>query len=88
MLNTKDGVGFLMPLAQSAQSLRAVAIPGEEASLSAEEAARLARQAGLKAETATSLEAAIEALARDRVRKRILICGSLYLAGRVLSENA
>lgn len=88
MLNTKDGVGFLKPLAQSVQSLRALAIPGEAASLSAEEAARLARQAGLKAETAASLEAAIEALARDRAQKRILICGSLYLAGQVLSENA
>ena len=88
MLNTKDGVGFLKPLAPYAETLHAVAIPGESASLTAEDAAGLAREAGIETRTASSLEAAIENLARDQSPKRILICGSLYLAGQVLSENA
>ena len=88
MLNTKDGVGFLKPLAPYAKNLQAVAIPGESASLSAEEAAGLAREAGIETRTSSSLDAAIEDLARDHRPKRILICGSLYLAGQVLSENA
>ena len=88
MLNTKDGVGFLKPLAPYAETLHAVAIPGESASLSAEEAAGLAREAGIETRTASSLDAAIEDLVRDHRPKRILICGSLYLAGQVLAENA
>lgn len=88
MLNTKDGIGFLKPLSVIAESVHTVAIPGEAASFSAEEAAALAREAGLAAQTASSIAAAIEDLARDRRPKRILICGSLYLAGQVLSENA
>jgi dihydrofolate synthase/folylpolyglutamate synthase len=86
MLNTKDGVGFLRPLAPYVESVRAVAVPGEEASLSAEEAAERARQAGHRCEPAASLAQAVEELAAPGPR-RILICGSLYLAGTVLSEN-
>lgn len=88
MLNTKDGVGFLRPLAPHVARLRTVTIPGEASSLSAEEAAAIARQAGHKAEPAASLESAIAELAAARRPMRVLICGSLYLAGRVLAENA
>lgn len=88
MLNSKDGTGFLRPLADEAEALRAVAIPGEAASLTAEEAAAMARAAGHKAEAAPSLEAAVADLAAGGRDVRILICGSLYLAGRVLADNA
>ncbi len=87
MLNTKDGGGFLRPLAPYARSLRAVAITGESASLSAEEAAALARQAGHDAKAASSVEAAIGEIAGAGEPVRILICGSLYLAGQVLADN-
>ena len=88
MLNTKDGVGFLKPLAPYVESIRAVAVPEEAASLSAGEAAELARQAGHEAQPAVTVEAAIAELARNSGPCRILICGSLYLAGTVLSNNA
>jgi dihydrofolate synthase/folylpolyglutamate synthase len=88
ILNTKDGVGFLEPLAPFAAGVRAIAIPGEQASVSAEDAAAMARKAGLKAEPAANMEEAVAAtLADSPAPGRILICGSLYLAGKVLAQN-
>lgn len=85
MLNTKDVAGYLHPLAKHAESLTALSIPGETATLSAQETAAIAQSVGLKAQTATDLRSAIANTgAPDR---RLLICGSLYLAGHVLREN-
>ncbi len=89
MLNTKAARDFVRPLTRHAASLTAVAIPDVEASLSAEEAAAEAEAAGFSARTAGSVEEAVSAILSDaREPGRILICGSLYLAGRVLTENA
>lgn len=88
MLNTKEPVAFLKPLASLAADLHAVEITGGHASLPAEEAAAAARAAGIKAETAVSVSAAIDRIvASASGPARILICGSLYLAGLVLAEN-
>ncbi len=87
MLRTKDVEGFLRPLAGVADSLRGVGIPGETATLPAEETVTAARAAGLEAAVAESPLAAVEAIAARSPGARILICGSLYLAGRVLREN-
>jgi dihydrofolate synthase/folylpolyglutamate synthase len=88
MLNTKAARGFLAPLAPWAASLHALAIPGEPASLEAEEAAREAAAAGFQAHTSESVAEAVRAIVAADAPGRILICGSLYLAGRVLAENA
>lgn len=87
MLNTKDVAGYMAPLAGVAESLTAVAIPGEANTLPAETTAAAARAAGLPAGTATDAGAAVGALAAAHPGARLLICGSLYLAGRVLREN-
>ncbi|MEP3345084.1 MAG: folylpolyglutamate synthase/dihydrofolate synthase family protein [Litoreibacter sp.] len=87
MLNTKDVVGYMKPLAQFAKSLHAVPIPNEQATLSAEETATAAKKAGLEAFEAQSVGAAIQAIIANDPAARILICGSLYLAGNVLREN-
>ncbi len=87
MLNTKDIGGYLRPLAKVAQSLTALSIPGEAATLPAHETAQHAESAGLPATTADSLQEAIAALVARAPSSRILICGSLYLAGHVLREN-
>ena len=87
MLNTKDVGGYLRPLAAQAASLTAVAIPGEANTLPAEATAEAARQAGMPASTAASLREALAAIVASEPRARILICGSLYLAGHVLREN-
>jgi dihydrofolate synthase/folylpolyglutamate synthase len=87
MLNTKDPVAFLKPLAPLTQDLQAVQIAGHS-SLAAEEAASAATAVGIPAETAASVDAALaRILAHSREPARILNCGSLYLAGVVLAEN-
>jgi dihydrofolate synthase/folylpolyglutamate synthase len=89
MLSSKDCVGFLRNFTGLARRLIAVPVPGAEKGLSADAVAEAARAIGL---TATSRDGLEDAL--DSVRKldldpppRILITGSLYLAGDVLREN-
>ncbi len=88
MLSTKDVVGYLRPLAAQAETLHAVAIPGEAATLPAEDTAAAAKGVGLDARVAASLDDALDAVLKSDPEARILICGSLYLAGAVLRENA
>ena len=87
MLRTKDVGGYLRPLAPLARSLSAVSIPGETATLTATETAEAARAAGIAATEAKSVAAAVAAIGAVEPHARILICGSLYLAGGVLREN-
>jgi dihydrofolate synthase/folylpolyglutamate synthase len=87
MLDTKGAQGFLRPLVPCAETLHAVEIPGAPASLSASEAARAAAEAGFQAEASTSVATALHAITKSHAPARILICGSLYLAGQVLAEN-
>jgi dihydrofolate synthase/folylpolyglutamate synthase len=87
MLNTKDVKGYLRPLAGQAQTLTAVSIPGEANTLSAEETAAAATAVGLEADTAQSVLDAVERIVAMEPQARILICGSLYLAGNILREN-
>jgi dihydrofolate synthase/folylpolyglutamate synthase len=87
MLNTKDIAGYLRPVAAQARTLTAVSIPGEANTLSAEETQAAAAKAGIEAGTAESVVAAVTRIAAKDPGARILICGSLYLAGSVLREN-
>ncbi|WP_113911104.1 bifunctional folylpolyglutamate synthase/dihydrofolate synthase [Roseovarius dicentrarchi] len=87
MLNTKDIGGYLRPLAAQADHLIAVSIPGEPNTLPAEVTAEAARAAGLKAECAPDVRTAIAQITAEAPQARILICGSLYLAGHILREN-
>ena len=87
MLNTKDVTGYLRPLAPLAQSLHAVDIPGNTATLTAAETAAAARIVGMDARESESVAAAVNDIVQDDPAARILICGSLYLAGEVLRDN-
>ena len=88
MLNTKDIGGYLRPLAASAQKLYAVSIPGSEATLPAEATAAAARDAGMNAVQSDDVMTAITDIVAETPNARILICGSLYLAGEILKENS
>lgn len=88
MLNTKDVAGYMRPLAGQVQSLTAVSIPGEANTLPAEATRDAARASGIPADVADTVLAAIGRIAQDTPGARILICGSLYLAGSILRENA
>jgi dihydrofolate synthase/folylpolyglutamate synthase len=87
MLNTKDAGGFLAPLAPHAQTLYALTIPGEENALPAARIAATARALGIAAEETGSVAAALRAIVENGKPARVLICGSLHLAGVVLAEN-
>jgi dihydrofolate synthase/folylpolyglutamate synthase len=87
MLNTKDVAGFMAPFAGLARHLWGVSIKGQKATLPASETATHARAAGIEASEAETVLQAVEAIARAAPHARILICGSLYFAGEVLSEN-
>jgi dihydrofolate synthase/folylpolyglutamate synthase len=87
MMNTKDTGGYLGPLAAQADHLTAVPIPGEPNTLPAAATAEAATAAGLPADTAGSVPMAVTAIAARAPRARILVCGSLYLAGTVLHDN-
>ena len=88
MLNTKDVAGYMRPLAPQVERLTAVAIPGEPNTLPAEATARAAASAGIPNDSAPDALAAVGRIAAAHPAARILICGSLYLAGQVLRENA
>ncbi|MDP4033099.1 MAG: folylpolyglutamate synthase/dihydrofolate synthase family protein [Pseudorhodobacter sp.] len=87
MLNTKDIGGYLAPLAPHVAQLLAVSIPGELNTLSAEATRAAARAAGIRADTAVSVAAALATILAQDPAARVLICGSLYLAGTVLRDN-
>jgi dihydrofolate synthase/folylpolyglutamate synthase len=87
MLNTKDVAGYMRPLAPQVTRLHAVTIPGEKNTLPAETTRDAARAAGMDAVTAVSVAEAIAAVAAQAPTARVLICGSLYLAGAILREN-
>ena len=86
MQENKDAAGFLAPLAGVADRLLAIPLPGDTTGHPPDGIAAAARAAGLAAETAPSLAAALDTAATGD-RGRVLICGSLYLAGAVLAEN-
>ncbi len=91
MLNSKAAGGFLAPLSHLAKSISTVTIPGEANSFSAGELSETARNTGAaEVRACEGVGAAIGAIvaAGAGPSGRILICGSLYLAGRVLAENA
>ncbi len=88
MINTKDEAGYMRPLATVAQSLTAITIPEEPNSQPAEVTEAAARAAGFaRTATAPSVAAALATLAAADPTARVLICGSLYLAGKVLRDN-
>ena len=87
MLNTKDVQGYMTPLAPHVRRLYAVSIPGEKNTLPAEVTRNAALSAGIDAVTAGSVTEALAAIAATSPDARVLICGSLYLAGSVLREN-
>ncbi|MQY42091.1 bifunctional folylpolyglutamate synthase/dihydrofolate synthase [Epibacterium sp. SM1969] len=85
MLNTKDTAGYMRPLAEVAESLIGVSIPDEVNTLSAKETCAAAQSVGLDAHVADSVEDALAQITDPEAR--VLICGSLYLAGHILREN-
>ena len=85
MMKQKDVNGFLEPFAGLVREVRTIAIPKEQNTASAADLAMVARELGIASESTSDLRTALAELdAREPGPKRVLICGSLYLAGHVL----
>jgi dihydrofolate synthase/folylpolyglutamate synthase len=89
MMGNKDADAFLANFAGLTRHIIAVPIPDRDNAMPVDRLADAARRLGMRVETAPSVEAALRALTRlaYEVPPRILITGSLYLAGHVLAAN-
>ncbi len=90
MLNTKDPVGFFTPFAGLARRVHAVSVPHSAAARDPVELAAIAAEVGLPVSVAGSVAQALADIGEEgdpADPPRILICGSLYLAGAVLAGN-
>jgi dihydrofolate synthase/folylpolyglutamate synthase len=86
LMNTRAPSAVLAPFAGMADQILTVTIPGEINAHKAAFIAQEARKAGFAARPMRSVVSALKAAAAVRAA-RVLICGSLYLAGDVLSRN-
>ncbi len=86
MLDTRPPADFLRPLAPLARRLVAVPIPDQAASARAEDICAAAGSVGVAADAAPNVAEAVARLTGEPAEPgRILVCGSLYLAGHVLA---
>lgn len=89
MMANKDAENFLANFAGLTRHIMAVQIPGRNNAMPPDRLADAARALGMRVEISASVEAALQTLSRlaYEVPPRILITGSLYLAGHVLAAN-
>ncbi len=87
MLNTKDATQFFRPLANLADHVVTLSIPNEANAISAEHLAETVRSLGTQASIASDVTNAVWQASSLKPAARILICGSLYLAGHVLAAE-
>jgi dihydrofolate synthase/folylpolyglutamate synthase len=89
MMASKDATAFLANFAGLTRHIIAVTIPGEDNAMPTDRLADAARSLGMRVEISAGIEAALRGLAKlaYEIPPRILITGSLYLAGHVLALN-
>ena len=88
MLNSKNPEDFLAPLEGRLGLFRGIAIPDEANSMSAWEVTEVALNLRMDGAVAGSVEAALEDIVSHKEAARVIIAGSLYLAGTILRENS
>ena len=87
MMDSKDTGGFFEAFDGLASTVLTVGIPGQTNGRPADDVAQMARDAGLEAVSMPDIETALERAFVVSPPPRIVICGSLYLAGEVLARN-
>ncbi|MGY3132929.1 dihydrofolate synthase/folylpolyglutamate synthase [Bradyrhizobium sp. USDA 4501] len=89
MMANKDADAFLANFAGLTRHIIAVPVPGRDNGMAPDRLADAARALGMRVEIADGVDAALRRLAAlaYEVPPRILITGSLYLAGPVLAAN-
>ncbi len=88
MLNTKHPGAFITNFKHVVRHVYTLTIPDEANAISGGDLAALAKDKGIAATPATSLEKALEQASLSKPAPRIIICGSLYLAGHVLAAHS
>ena len=88
MLNSKNPESFLRPLKVHVAKIRCLAIPSEEKAYKSDDLLIVAQNIGISAiKNDTVEEAVVDLVACSQKPARILICGSLYLVGKVLANH-
>jgi dihydrofolate synthase/folylpolyglutamate synthase len=88
MMDTKDARRFIAPFKGLVERVYTVPIPEEPNAFAAEPLAEIARAEGFDAVAVNSVPEALLRSASGSEPARVLICGSLYLAGHVLRLHA
>ena len=86
MINTKDPKSYIAQF-KKIKEIKTITIPNEESAISATTLSIDLQETGIKVSPADNLDEAIQSISSDHPDARILICGSLYLAGQVLKNN-
>ena len=84
MKEEKDSVEFLRPLLPLSTTVWAVAEAGQHLAMPVE--AIVAASGGM-ARSGPTVRAALKRIAIETGPSRVLVCGSLYLAGEVLKQD-
>jgi dihydrofolate synthase/folylpolyglutamate synthase len=88
MLKNKDAMGFLKPISSKTTSFQAVPILGHEHHAPEDLCSWMRTDVGISVtRSSPSVADCIDHLATDGQSRKVLICGSLYLAGEVLKAN-
>ena len=86
MINTKDPKSYIEQF-DDIKEIKTITIPNEESAIPADTLSTKLKDIGISVSPADSLETAIQSIGKEHPTARVLICGSLYLAGQVLKTN-
>ena len=86
MINTKDPESYIKQF-DNVKEIKTITIPNEESAIPAATLNTKLKDTGIRVSPADSLEMAIQSISKNHPTARVLICGSLYLAGQVLKNN-
>lgn len=87
-LNNRDTTDLLAPFINIIQLIRTVSIPGQPNTENPNITATLAVSLGLSATACSDVNTAVTDIVNSTMGKRIIIvCGSLYLAGSILTDH-
>ena len=86
MLNTKDPSEYIKQF-NNIREIKTITIDNEDNAISAKELSVRLKKSDILTSHSSSIEDAIESLSEKYPTSRILICGSLYLAGQVLKKT-
>ena len=86
MINTKDPAAYIRQFS-NCFSITTITIPSEDNAIPADELKNKLKDQCTEIAVSSSISEAVKSINEANDNTRILICGSLYLAGKVLEVN-